>query len=167
VQGDWLWVSREATGWITKSDVDTPVKAVELFSVQIGQNACNADAFVARGNAKLCDGRFDDAIEDYNESLRLNCRKIAALTDLAVNGNVPVSGHLLQAGTKLVATGNFQTVQGQSRTRLFVANLTGSSAILDLQSSILNPRFSILHPHSFVRLAPSRFEFFCLSCLKT
>jgi hypothetical protein len=35
------------------------------------------------------------------------------------------------AGTKLVATGNFQTVQGQSRTRLFMVNLTGSTAALD------------------------------------
>jgi hypothetical protein len=35
------------------------------------------------------------------------------------------------AGTKLIATGNFQTVQAQSRTRLFVANLTGASAALD------------------------------------
>jgi hypothetical protein len=35
------------------------------------------------------------------------------------------------AGTKLVATGNFQTVQGQSRTRLFIADLTGPSATLD------------------------------------
>lgn len=34
-------------------------------------------------------------------------------------------------GTKLVATGNFQTVQDQSRTRLFMADLTGPSAGLD------------------------------------
>jgi hypothetical protein len=35
------------------------------------------------------------------------------------------------AGTKLVATGNFRTVSGQSRTRLFVANLGGPTATLD------------------------------------
>jgi hypothetical protein len=35
------------------------------------------------------------------------------------------------AGTKLVATGNFQTVKGQSRTRLFIADLTGPTATLD------------------------------------
>jgi hypothetical protein len=35
------------------------------------------------------------------------------------------------AGTRLVATGNFQTVSGQSRTRLFVANLEGLTATLD------------------------------------
>ena len=35
------------------------------------------------------------------------------------------------AGTKLVATGNFMTVSGQSRARLFIANLTGPVATLD------------------------------------
>ncbi len=35
------------------------------------------------------------------------------------------------AGTKLVATGNFMTVSGQSRARLFVADLTGPAATLD------------------------------------
>jgi hypothetical protein len=34
-------------------------------------------------------------------------------------------------GTRLVAVGNFQAVQGQSRARLFIADLTGSSATLD------------------------------------
>ncbi|HEY3965728.1 MAG TPA: hypothetical protein VGM05_14315, partial [Planctomycetaceae bacterium] len=40
VQGDWLWVSRESTGWISKADVEMPLKAVELFSVKIGQDPC-------------------------------------------------------------------------------------------------------------------------------
>lgn len=44
-----------------------------------------------------------------------------SVNDIAINPD----------GTKLVATGNFQTVQGQSRTRLFVAGLTGSNATLD------------------------------------
>jgi hypothetical protein len=35
------------------------------------------------------------------------------------------------AGTKLVATGNFRTVSGESRTRLFVADLGATSATLD------------------------------------
>jgi hypothetical protein len=34
-------------------------------------------------------------------------------------------------GARLVATGNFLTVEGQSRPRLFVAKLTGSKATLD------------------------------------
>jgi hypothetical protein len=34
-------------------------------------------------------------------------------------------------GTKLIATGNFQTVQGQSRTRLFIADLTASGVAID------------------------------------
>jgi hypothetical protein len=35
------------------------------------------------------------------------------------------------AGTKLVATGNFRTVSGQSRVRLFIANLGAPTATLD------------------------------------
>ena len=35
------------------------------------------------------------------------------------------------AGTKLVATGNFRTVSGQPRTRMFIANLGGPNAVLD------------------------------------
>lgn len=35
------------------------------------------------------------------------------------------------AGTQLVATGNFETVGGQSRTRFFIANLGGGTATLD------------------------------------
>ena len=35
------------------------------------------------------------------------------------------------AGTRLVATGNFQTVAGQSRTRFFMADIAGASAVLD------------------------------------
>ena len=34
-------------------------------------------------------------------------------------------------GTKLVATGNFRQVAGQARTRLFVADLSGPTAVLD------------------------------------
>src|SRR5882724_8577624 len=70
VQGEWLWVSRETTGWLASQDVAVPAKAVEFFSEQIGRNPCDADAFIARGNAKLCDGRFDAAIDDFNEALR-------------------------------------------------------------------------------------------------
>lgn len=47
-------------------------------------------------------------------------------------GRVSVIGMAINPqGTKLVATGNFRQVAGQSRTRLFVADLTGSKATLD------------------------------------
>jgi hypothetical protein len=48
-----------------------------------------------------------------------------SVTHFAINAT-PTS-----PGTKLVATGNFMTVDGQSRQRLFVLDLTGSSATLD------------------------------------
>src|SRR5579872_2986864 len=84
VQGEWLWVSRETTGWLARHDVAAPPKAIEFFSERIGRNRCDVDAFVARGNAKVCDGQFDAAIEDYNEALRLDRQKIAAWTNRGV-----------------------------------------------------------------------------------
>lgn len=47
-------------------------------------------------------------------------------------GGVSVYGiAVAPAGNRLVAVGNFQTVKGASRTRLFVLNITGSKASLD------------------------------------
>jgi hypothetical protein len=47
-------------------------------------------------------------------------------------GRVAIQGMAINPqGTKLVATGNFQQVDGQARTRLFVADLTGEEATLD------------------------------------
>jgi hypothetical protein len=56
-----------------------------------------------------------------------------SITDPLPNawGNVAVYAMAINAaGTRLVATGNFRTVAGQSRTRLFVADLGASSASL-------------------------------------
>ncbi len=47
-------------------------------------------------------------------------------------GNVTIQGLAINPqGTRLVATGNFRRVAGQSRTRLFVANISGAQATLD------------------------------------
>jgi Domain of unknown function (DUF5122) beta-propeller len=47
-------------------------------------------------------------------------------------GGVAVYGLAInRAGTRLVATGNFQTVAGEPRTRLFVADLGSAGAVLD------------------------------------
>jgi hypothetical protein len=47
-------------------------------------------------------------------------------------GNVAVYQIAINpAGTKLIATGNFRTVSGQPRTRMFIANLGATSATLD------------------------------------
>lgn len=47
-------------------------------------------------------------------------------------GNVSVYAFAINpAGTRLVATGNFETVDGKARTRLFAADLNYSPARLD------------------------------------
>jgi hypothetical protein len=74
-----------------------------------------------------------------------------SVTDAIPNawGNVAIYAMAINsAGTQLVATGNFRTVAGQSRTRLFVADLGATSATLsswyyegfELRCSSTNPR---------------------------
>ena len=47
-------------------------------------------------------------------------------------GKVTIQGMAINPqGTRLVATGNFRRVAGESRTRLFVANIAGAQATLD------------------------------------
>ena len=79
----WLWVSAKHTGWIARPDVSLPKQAVEFFSKRIADSAEDAAAYVARGNAKLAGREMDAAIADYDEALRLDPKKIDALTNRA------------------------------------------------------------------------------------
>src|SRR4029077_6432742 len=45
VQGDWLWVSNEAAGWINRRDVATPDQAVKDFTEQIKKDHDDSDAY--------------------------------------------------------------------------------------------------------------------------
>lgn len=84
VQGDWLWISVEKTGWTARKNVADPKQAIAFFSEKIPKAPKDADLFVARGNAKLADRQFDEAITDFTEALRHNPNAIAALTGRAL-----------------------------------------------------------------------------------
>ena len=84
VQEDWLWISVETTGWISKKNVAAPEAAIGFFSKLIQETPQDADAHAARGNAELAARQFDVAIEDYNQALRLDSRNITALTNRAL-----------------------------------------------------------------------------------
>ena len=71
VNGEWLWVSNEATGWIKKSDVATPTQAIAVFTEQIRKNPHDSDAHVCRGLAWFDKGEIEIAIADMNEAIRL------------------------------------------------------------------------------------------------
>jgi hypothetical protein len=72
-------------------------------------------------------------------ALNLNTGANTGFINLGITGAIPNAwGNVAvykiaidPAGSRLVATGNFMTVSGQSRMRLFVADLTGPSAALD------------------------------------
>lgn len=84
VQGDWVWVSVEKTGWAARKNVADPKQAVAFFSERIQESPKEAPLYVARGNAKLADRQFDEAIADFTEALRHEPNAIAAFTGRAL-----------------------------------------------------------------------------------
>jgi tetratricopeptide (TPR) repeat protein len=80
VEGDWLWVSSEATGWVSVRNVAPPATAIALFSEQIRQNPFDVGAFEARGRAWRRQGELDRAILDLTEALRWNTGSVSALS---------------------------------------------------------------------------------------
>ncbi|HET6326860.1 MAG TPA: tetratricopeptide repeat protein [Planctomycetaceae bacterium] len=79
VDGDWLWVSRGAMGWINKQFVTSASEALEAYTEQIRQSPRDAQAYVARGLVWESKGELDIAILDYSEAMRLNSRVENAL----------------------------------------------------------------------------------------
>ena len=47
-------------------------KAIEAYSIVIGLNSRNADAYCNRGVAYFNEGEVDRAIEDFNEAIKLD-----------------------------------------------------------------------------------------------
>lgn len=84
VEGDWLWVSNQAAGWLNVRDVATPPEAIASFSEQIKKNPRDTDAFVCRGLAWLNKQEVDIAIADFNEAIRLNHKNASAYSSRAI-----------------------------------------------------------------------------------
>jgi len=80
VQGDWLWVSSEAAGWVGSRFVAAPAAAIALFTQQIQQNPFDIAAYEARGRAWRRQGQISLAISDLTEALRWNPANAAALS---------------------------------------------------------------------------------------
>ncbi len=79
VEGDWLWVSRGAMGWINKQFVTSASQALAAYTEQIRQSPHDAHAYAARGLVWESKGELDIAILDYSEAMRLNSRVENAL----------------------------------------------------------------------------------------
>jgi tetratricopeptide (TPR) repeat protein len=83
VDGDWLWVSSEQTGWAAGRNLATPKEAIDFFSELIAENEDDVDALVARGNARLADRQSNEAIADFEEALGVDPKHVAALVGRA------------------------------------------------------------------------------------
>lgn len=84
VQGDWLWVSNQAAGWINQHDVATPTQAIEIFTQQIKKNPHDPDAYICRGLAWFDKQEVDIAIADLNEAIRLDPTHPSAYSSRAI-----------------------------------------------------------------------------------
>jgi len=78
VEGDRLWVTRWASGWIPKADVLSIDDAVDHFTQAIRENPANATYYIARGNAWVTKEEPDKALADYTEALRLDPKSARA-----------------------------------------------------------------------------------------
>lgn len=81
VNGEWLWVSHESTGWISKQHVTTPANAIDEFTEQIRKNPKDSGAYIARGGVWRSKGEIDIAIGDYEEAIQLAPNVHAAYTN--------------------------------------------------------------------------------------
>jgi len=72
VQGDWLWVTRHATGWIHRRHVATLPEALEYLEQQIQLNPREIANYNDRATMWFELGNYDSAIADYTRALRLN-----------------------------------------------------------------------------------------------
>ena len=84
VNGTWLWVSNQGTGWVNASDVATPTRAIEIFTEDIKRTPGDSDCFICRGLAWFDKREVDIAIADFNEAIRLDPRNAAAYSSRAI-----------------------------------------------------------------------------------
>jgi tetratricopeptide (TPR) repeat protein len=71
VQGDWLWVTRQKSGWLSSANVIPADKAVEYFTAAIRRNPGDARLYARRGVARALNQDFPEALKDYHEAIRL------------------------------------------------------------------------------------------------
>jgi tetratricopeptide (TPR) repeat protein len=78
VKGDRLLVSSVRIGWIRRTDVSKPKLARDMFRAQIDQKPVGADPYLGRAGAWQCLFNFDNAVQDYEQAIRLDPKNLDA-----------------------------------------------------------------------------------------
>ena len=71
VQGNWLWVTNQKSGWLSSAHVIPAQEAVEYFTSAIARSPGNAKLYARRGVARALNQDYEGALKDYDEALRL------------------------------------------------------------------------------------------------
>lgn len=72
VNGPWLWITKNASGWIKAENVIPLDDAIVYFSQQITRNPNSANARQTRAYLYLGLRKYDEAIADYTAAIRLD-----------------------------------------------------------------------------------------------
>jgi tetratricopeptide (TPR) repeat protein len=78
VKGDLLRVSSVRTGWIRRTDVGKPSQAYVTFGQQAFKQVAGAEPYLGRAGALKCFFRFDEAVQDYEKTIRLDPKNLEA-----------------------------------------------------------------------------------------
>lgn len=73
-KGDKILLIDRKDGWVSKSNVDTPGNALDVFTLQIKRNSKDAGAYLARGTMLIRQKQFDASIDDCTRAIRLNSK---------------------------------------------------------------------------------------------
>jgi len=136
--GDWLYVGGQFTtiGGLAKRSIariNASTGAVDPGFTSAVRGRVNV--LVAANGQLYAGGSFEEKLVAMNPVTGANTHSFnLAITDQLPNswGSVTILGMAVNPqGTKLVATGNFMTVGGVARSRLFVADISGAEATVD------------------------------------
>ncbi|MGV3607139.1 MAG: tetratricopeptide repeat protein [Planctomycetaceae bacterium] len=110
IEGEQLLLSNEcAQGWVKESSVVLASKANEYFNKAIQAQPTNADLFLRRAVVSISFGDKDQALDDLNESLRLNANQFQAImlrAQLHWEGHhIAMSLHDLEKGLDITREG--------------------------------------------------------------
>jgi hypothetical protein len=71
VDGNWLWVTKDKSGWLSSASVMPAEKSVDYFTAAIRRNPSDARLYARRGVARALNKDYPAALKDYQEAIHL------------------------------------------------------------------------------------------------